>query len=165
LLVLLRKRDRPSQSALFGALRNLRVDRRLTSQVVLELGAKGRHEDVLEITENLGWKGDEVAELLGTILKSPDAATRRRAVALLERSGTEAAPALGAIVAALNDSDKEVRYLAVRTLETMGASSPEILDALQVSVKDEDVMVQTAARRALRKLAPENIAPREVSSP
>jgi hypothetical protein len=157
LLDFLRKRDRLSQPVLYGALRTLGVDRRLISPVVLELGAKGCHEDVLDITESLGWKGDEVTELLGTILKSPDVTLRRRAIVLLERSGKAAAPASDAVRLALNDSDGEVRYLSARTLEAMGASSAEVADALRASLNDSNVMVQTVARRILLRIAAETL--------
>ena len=153
LLQLLRKRDQSSQYSLYQSIRKLGVDRRLIGQVLLEFGAKGRHGEVLEIAENLGWEGDEVAELLGKILKSSDVSVvRRRTIVLLERSGTAAAPALDAVLLAMNDSDAEVRYMAVRTLEGMGASTAEVADALRTSLNDSNVMVQAVARRMLSKM-------------
>ena len=153
LLNLLRKRDRALQFSLYQACRKLGVDQRLISQVLLELGAKGRHQDVLEIAENLGWEGDDVAELLGTVLKSPDVALRRRAIVVLERSGPAAAPALDDMLMALRDSDAEVRYLAARALEGLGANTAQIADALRVSLNDSNIMVQTVAQRALLRIA------------
>ena len=90
-------------------------------------------------------------------MKSPDVALRRRAIALLERAGTVAAPAQEDILLSLRDSDAEVRYLSVRALETMGASSPGVADALKVALNDSNVMVQTVARRVLWRIATEPI--------
>ena len=162
LLDLLRKRDPVLQFALYATLRRLHVDRRLINQVALDLAAKGRYEAAVQIAENLGWEGDEMAKLFGTVLKSPDLAMRRRAIVLLERSGNEASPALDAILAALADSDSEVRYLSVRALEGMGASSSEVVKALQGLLDDSNPMVQTVARRILSKVAPQ-LVPLEAS--
>jgi HEAT repeat protein len=112
---------------------------------------------VLEIAGSTGWEGDDMAQLLGTILKSPDPALRRQAMALLERSGTAATPEVEAIVLALSDSDPEVRYLAARTLEAIGANSPQVVTALRTALNDSNGMVQTVARRALLKIAPETL--------
>ena len=157
LLELLRKRDRFLQFAVYEALRKSCVDRRLISQVLLELGAKGRNDDVLEIAEQVGWEGDDTARLLGTILKSPDAAERRRTIVLLERSGPAAASAHDAVLMALSNSDTEVRYMSARALEAMGASSAEVADALRASLNDSNVMVQTVARQMLLKISSETI--------
>lgn len=156
-LPLLKQRDPFLRSSVLAAVRTLHVDRHLVTPVLLQLGSKRRYQEVVEIADQTGWEGEEMAELLGTILKSPDPALRRQAMALLERSGTAASPQVDGIIRALGDSDAEVRYLAVRSLEVIGTNSPQVTNALIASLKDENNMVQTVARRTLSKIAPETV--------
>lgn len=157
-LALLGQRDQFLRFTVLETLRNLHVDRRSITLALLQLGAKGRYEDVLEIAGSTGWEGADMARLLGMILKSPDPALRRQAMTLFERSGTAAAPELESIVLALRDSDPEVRYLAARTLEAIGDNSGQVVTALQTALNDSNRMVQTVARRTLLKIAPETLS-------
>jgi len=164
-LALLNENDRSLRFAVLGALRGLHADRRAISQELLQLGAKGRYAEVVEIAAQAGWEGDEMAQLLGKLLKSPDPAVRREAMTLLERSGTAAVPATGGIISALGDSDQEVRYLAVRSLEVIGTNLPQITNALLASLGDSNAMVRTVARRTLLKIAPEKVPGGEAAGP
>jgi hypothetical protein len=155
---LLKDRDRALRSAVLEALRGLHVERRAITLVLLQLGEQRRYQDVVEIAAQTGWQGDDMARLLGTILKSPDPALRRQAMALLERAGAEAAPELRAIMLALSDSDAEVRYLAVRSLEAIGNNTPQTISALLAALEDENLMVRNVARRTLLRIAPETVA-------
>jgi hypothetical protein len=159
LLELLKQRDSSQRRAIGNALRSLHVDRRTITRVLLKLGSQRKYADVVEIAWQMGWEGDDMARLLAEILQSPDPALRREAMALLERSGTAAAPVLDAIVRALRDSDKEVRYLAARSVEAIGTNSPQVVAALRSVLEDEQVTVRTVARRALTNIAPDAIPP------
>ena len=165
LLELLKQRDPSLRRAVFGALRSLYVDRRTITRVLLKLGSQRKYLDVVEIAGQTGWEGDDMARLLGVILQSPDPALRREAIALLERSGTAAAPALDAIVRALKDSDKEVRYLAARSVEVIGTNSPQVVAALRSALEDENVMVQNVTRRTLTNVAPDALPSANASEP
>lgn len=159
LLELLQQRDASLRRAVCDALRSLYLERRTITPVLRQLGSKRRYADVVEIAGQLGWEGDDIARLLAEILQSPNQTLRREAMALLERSGTDAAPVLDAILRALGDSDREVRYLAARSVETIGTNSPQVVAALRAALKDENVMVQNVTRRALTKLAPNELLP------
>jgi len=156
-LALLKDSDRSLRFAVLGALRGLHAERRAISQELLRLGAKGRYAEVVEIAAQTGWEGDDMAHLLGKLLKSPDPAVRREAMTLLERSGTAAVPETDGIISALGDSDQEVRYLAVRSLEVIGTNAPQITNALLASLNDSNVMIRTVARRTLLRIAPESV--------
>jgi hypothetical protein len=158
LLELLKQRDPSLRRAVVTALRSLYVDRRTITRVLLKLGSQRKYADVVEIAWQMGWEGDDVARLLGEILQSSDPALRREAMALLERSGTAAVPALDSIIRALRDSDKEVRYLAARSVEVIGTNSPQVVAALRTALEDENVMVQNVTRRTLTNLFPETPA-------
>jgi HEAT repeat protein len=135
------------------------VDQRSLNVAMLELGAKRRYADVITIARQSGWKGDDMARLLGAFLRTPDPAVRRDAMRLLEYSGPAAAPALDQIILALEDSDKEIRYLAARSIEAIGTNSPQVIAALRIALDDEHEIVRNVARRALTKLAPNELLP------
>jgi hypothetical protein len=151
--------DPLTRNAILNALRRIHVDQRSLNVAMLELGATRRYADVIAIAQQSGWKGDDMARLLGEILRTPDPAVRRDAMRLLEYAGTEAAPALDNIILALKDSDKEVRYFAARSIEAIGTNSPQVVAALRAALKDENVMVQIVARRTLTNCAPNAILP------
>jgi hypothetical protein len=159
LLEMLKQRDPWLRSVVFDALRSLNVDRRSITRVILQFGSQRKYADVVEVASQMGWEGDDMARLLGDILKSPDPSLRMQVLRLLERSETAAAPALDSIILALRDPDKEVRYLAARSIEAIGTNSPQVVAALRAALKDENVMVQIVARRTLTTLAPDAIPP------
>ncbi|MCL4785572.1 MAG: HEAT repeat domain-containing protein [Verrucomicrobia bacterium] len=159
LLEMLKQRDPWLRSVVFDALRSLNVDRRSITRVILQFGSQRKYADVVEVASQMGWEGDDIARLLGDILKSPDPSLRMQVLRLLERSETAAAPALDSIILALRDPDKEVRYLAARSIEAIGTNSPQVVAALRSALKDENVMVQIVARRTLTTLAPDAIPP------
>ena len=163
-VAMLKERDRSVRFAVIEALRNLHVERRVVTAALVRIGEQGRYGDMLEIAAQTGWEGDDMARLLGSLLKSPDPALRRQAMTLLERAGVAATPALEAILPMLADPDSEVRYLAARSLEAMGADSPQVVTALQLSLADKDTMVRTVARRTLERIAPETLSPKESSA-
>jgi len=165
LLELLKERDPSLRRAVVNALRSLYVDRRSLTRVLLQLGSQRKYPDVVELAWQTGWEGDDMARLLGEILRSPDPALRREAIALLERSGSQAAPALDRIIGALGDSDKEVRYLAARSLEAIATDTPQVLAALRSVMNDEHVIVRNVARRALTNFVPGTGFPANADSP
>ena len=165
LLELLDQRDPSLRRAVGNALRSLYVDRRSITRVLLKLGSQRKYADVVEIASQMGWEGNDMARLLGEILRSPDPLLRREAIVLLERSGTAAAPALDSIIRALSDSDKEVRYLAARSVEAIGTNSPQVVAALRSALEDENVMVRNVTRRTLTNVAPKTVSPDNASEP
>jgi hypothetical protein len=154
LLELLPQNDRSLQRSVVTTLCRIHADRRSISKVLLQLGAQHRHREVLDIAQETGWEGLEMAQLLGGLLKSPDVMLRRDAITLLEHAGSGAIPAVQQIIAALGDEDNEVRYMAARCLQAINKASPQVVTALSDSLTDTNVMVQNVSRRTLRKIAP-----------
>jgi len=165
LLELLKQRDPWLRRAVCDALRSLHEDHHSITRVQLQLGSQRKYTDVVEIASQMGWGGEDMAHLLGAILRTSDPALRRDAMRLLEYAGPAAAPALDNIILALKDSDKEVRYLAARSVEAIGANSPQVIPALRAALRDENVMVQNVARRTLTKLAPELVPATDAGEP
>ena len=165
LLELLKQRDPSLRRAVCDALRSLHVDHRSITRVQLQLGSQRKYTDVVEIASQMGWGGDDMARLLGEILRAPDPALRRDAMRLLEYSSPAAAPALDQIILALKDSDNEVRYLAARSIEAIGTNSPQVITALRSALDDGHAIVRIVARRTLTGLAPELVPPTDAGEP
>lgn len=165
LLELLRQPDMALRSRATDALRRIGVDRQAVGDVLLQLGAERRYDEVVTIAFQLGWEGREVARLLGSLLQSPNTALRIRAITLLEVSGRSASPAWEQIIAALKDPEEEVRYLAARSLENIGSDAPLMIVALRASLTDSNVMVSNVTRRILKKIAPATTELREAAEP
>lgn len=136
----------------------LNVDQQSLARVILDLGSKRQHLEVIKIILQAGWRSGDVARLLGEILQSPDVELRREAIRLLESSGTDAFPALDPILRALKDSDMDVRYLAARSIEAIRTNSSQVILALQAALDDDQIIVRNVSRRALLKIAPASTA-------
>lgn len=150
LLKLLRCSDPVLRGATIRALKRIHPSRQEITKVLLEFGSKGRYTEVIQIAQQLGWEGDDMARMLAGLLRSPSIAMRRDAVTLLEKSGAGAKPAVGELTAALTDPDNEVRYLAARALQGIGVLPQQTIESLRSSLQDTNVLVQSAARRALQ---------------
>ena len=150
-----------SRGAIITALHRAGVDPSAIAAVMLELGSQLRYAEVVEIAWVSGWKGPEVARLLGECLRSPDPNVRRDAMKLLENSGSAAAPALDQVLQAMKDSEEQIRYRAACLVEKIGTNSPPTVEALQTALGDENAMVRRVAYRTLLKIAPKAIPPDE----
>jgi len=149
LLKLLRGDDPVLRAAAVRALKKIHPSREEITKVLLEFGSKGRYTEVVQIAQQMGWEGDDMARLLARLLRSPSIAMRRDAVTLLEKSGAGAKPAVAELTEALTDPDNEVRYLAARALQGIGVLPRQTIESLRLSLQDTNVLVQNAARRAL----------------
>src|SRR5262249_52170646 len=77
---------------------------------------------------------------------------RSAALKSLAGQGALAAPAVPALVKALNDPNPEVRTAAARVLAGVGEPAKEAVPALRVARKDPQEPVRRAAADALKKL-------------
>jgi HEAT repeat protein len=81
---------------------------------------------------------------------------RLDAVEVLENMGTDAAPAIPALVERLSDPDRFVRWAAVRTLGRLAPRLPDqVVPAAARLLDDDDLDVQVAAAGALERYGPQ----------
>jgi HEAT repeat protein len=87
-------------------------------------------------------------------LQSPDAATRKHAVAKLGNVGPVDPAAFPALLGALKDRDGGVRREAILAVMKCGPDAKEAVPVLtELKQKDRDAQVRTYAARALASLA------------
>ena len=91
-------------------------------------------------------------------LKAPAPQTRNAAAYEISGMGPEAAPAVPALIAALDDPEATVRFPVTVALGEIGpgakAAVPKLKQMMEEEINDE---IAAAARRALRRIQPEAI--------
>jgi HEAT repeat protein len=88
-------------------------------------------------------------------LKDPNVRARLGAAEVLETMGTDAIPAIPALVESLSDSDRFVRWVAVRTLGRLASRQPElVVPAVAKLLVDGDLDVEIAAANTLERYGP-----------
>ncbi len=99
--------------------------------------------------------GEGLRSSLGSIvagLTDRNVRGRLEAVEVLENMGTDAAPAIPALVERLSDPDRFVRWAAVRTLGRLAPRLPDqVVPAAARLLDDDDLDVQVAAAGALER--------------
>jgi HEAT repeat protein len=98
--------------------------------------------------------GAEVPPILITHLGNPDVTVRRRVAADLVFFEQRAAPAVPALLAALQDPDPPVRAHSVATLSRV-AKPAQVLTPLTLSLDDPNEVVRVAALTGLSRLRAE----------
>lgn len=92
---------------------------------------------------------------LGKLLKDPNEDVRMTAVALLERYGPHARPAVPALCDAARQAEPALRVLVIRALAAGGAEAqPQALPVLREALTAPDAGVREAAAVGLGKLGP-----------
>ena len=86
-------------------------------------------------------------------LSDKSATKRTSAASYLGMMGEKAAPAVPALVAALQDSERFVRRAAARSLGKIGAPALGAKEALRQATRDRDEYVAHTAKLALEKLS------------
>jgi hypothetical protein len=121
----------------------------LTSSALAQ-GSTGKKEPVAEGRPLSQWVTD---------LKAPAPQTRNAAAYAISGMGPAAAPAVPALIAALDDPDPAVRFPVTVALGEIGPAASAAVPRLK-KMMDEDVNdeVAAAARRALRHIQPEALS-------
>ena len=112
----------------------------------------GKSEGVLEVVESL--QPQRIAAAISEMLNAPEAPIRRRALQVIQRSGSQMHKAAVADLA-LRDPDSEVRKAAVLVL--LDAWTPDGLRVLESATHDASAAVRA---RALEGLGPDPIVAR-----
>jgi HEAT repeat protein len=103
-------------------------------------------------------EGADVPDLIRK-LKSADSDVRRAAARELAEAGSEARPAVDALVTALKDRDLFVRRFAAQALGAIGPGAKAAVPALRTALGDRRREVQDAAAVALGKIGgPEGVS-------
>jgi HEAT repeat protein len=97
---------------------------------------------------------DSSARELISRLRSPDAATRLKAIDQLGAQGANAAGAVGPLTALLKDRSADVRTHAARSLGKIGAAARSAAPELTSLLKDDDPTVRRQAVDALVTIRP-----------
>jgi hypothetical protein len=116
------------------------------------LAARGDTDDMLYLADVFRLRDAGMARFLAVQMPSLSTAQQQRALQILEESGANSWPALGAVTNALHSVDDEVRYLAAKVLVGMGTNGTAALPALEAARSDPSVIVRNAAVRAIRSI-------------
>jgi HEAT repeat protein len=112
---------------------------------------KPRYAD--EAAVQLAKIGAPAVQPLSEALFLDDRRIRFHAARVLGVLAHKAKPAVGSLIAALNDKSPQVRERVAMTLGTIGDGSPKVLQALQaVFSTEQDLEVKAAAGRSIRRL-------------
>jgi HEAT repeat protein len=119
------------------------------------LMASLRHRKLEEMdTFALRQIGASAVRSLAGLLKDPHADFRKLSAFVLGEIGSDARPALPALIAALADSDSEVRARASHVLEEIGPEAAEAVPSLIANLQAYQTQVRYSAALALGHIGP-----------
>lgn len=96
----------------------------------------------------------DALESLAAGVNDPNVEVRRASVSVLELMGSDAAPAVPALIQAVSDRDRFVRWIAGRALGRMRPADQNVIMALAGLLRDPDLDVRQVAAVALERYGP-----------